>query len=247
MWLEQCGTTESSVAIYRNMFQRGQSLTKLFLYSDQVIPENDRLNQRLMTELAVRDRTIGYIGSSADPDQRFIAEKRRYYATYGVAIPVACDLDEKDRTCWDGLFKCGAIHLSGGDTRSFLTRLRRAGLISRLRQYARDGGVIVGTSAGAILLTPCINTDALFSGADPSEATDVDALNLTPFEFFPHLNTDASFLPALLNYSRCSTRPILACPDGSGAIVSTRNVETIGDCVWFRNGRMRPSTNSTED
>jgi dipeptidase E len=47
-----------------------------------------------------------------------------------------------------------------------------------LREYASRGGIIIGTSAGAILTTPTIALDAIFSDGDlalvgPSEGLSV--------------------------------------------------------------------------
>ncbi|MGO7515460.1 hypothetical protein ACC672_36960, partial [Rhizobium ruizarguesonis] len=68
---------------------------------------------------------------------------------------------------------------------------------------------------GAILMTPTIAVDALFSCGSPDAVQDGAALDLLPFEFFPHLNDDPGYISALLRYSETTATPILACRDGS--------------------------------
>ncbi|MEO8419691.1 MAG: hypothetical protein ABI457_00730 [Hyphomicrobium sp.] len=60
-----------------------------------------------------------------------------------------------------------------------------------------------------------------------------------PFEFFPHRDADPGYLPALVHYSLITSRPVLACPDGSGAIVTDGRVEVIGEATWIVNGSAR--------
>ncbi|WP_162843917.1 Type 1 glutamine amidotransferase-like domain-containing protein [Allorhizobium taibaishanense] len=133
--------------------------------------------------------------------------------------------------------------MSGGHTGGFLGRLKQSGLMSRLRTWAENGGVLIGTSAGAIILTPTIATDALFQGKPPENCMNETALDLVPFEFFPHLNADAAFLPALLRYSQHTLRPIIACNDGDGLAVTNGDIECIGQPLWVKNGNVRLACN----
>ena len=134
------------------------------------------------------------------------------------------------------LFSSNAIHLSGGHTGHFLQRLRNANVFERLRSWALDDGILIGTSAGAILMTPTIAVDAFFLGQQPSDITDGEALDLVPFEYFPHLNEDESFLPKLLRYSETITHRIVACRDGEGLIVHSDGVEIFGKPLMIFQG-----------
>lgn len=208
----------------------------LALYSDQVIAENAPMDRRLAEIVAQRGDRIGYISSGPDPDRRFYNEKARYYAQYGLTLDPFIDLDHASRGDIDSLFTCNAIHLSGGHTGHFLQRLRRADLLGRLRSFALDDGILIGTSAGAILMTPTIAVDAFFLGQQPADITDGEALDLVPFEYFPHLNEDDRYLPALLGYSESITTPIVACRDGEGLIVEDNSVHVFGRPVLIRSG-----------
>jgi dipeptidase E len=221
----------------------------LALYSDQIIPANCRVDFRLLEMIAQQSRCydLGYIPSGPDPDLRFFKECKEYYARYGLHLSVFHDLD----LCHTGqsmndLLSCGSIHLSGGNTRAFLERLKRSATLGILRDWALKGGILIGASAGAILMTPSIAADALYSGNRPEEVEDFGALDLLPFEFFPHLFGKPSYLEDLLRYSRSTPRPILACPDGDGVIVTQGKVDCIGKPMWLLNGSIKPAAEFSE-
>jgi dipeptidase E len=212
-------------------------MLRAIFYSDQVIAENAKVDARLVEIIKQHGNRIGYVSSGPDPDFRFFHAKRSYYGQYSLELAVFYDLDaDAEQVKLEALLSCNAIHLSGGDTRAFLLRLRRSGMLNVLRDWARDGGVLVGTSAGAILMTPTIAVDALFKGMRPEESEGRDALDLVPFEFFPHAQVPGYF-EDLLAYSNHAQRPIVACSDGDGVVVLGQDIECIGNTTWFFRGR----------
>ncbi|MBB4007234.1 hypothetical protein [Allorhizobium taibaishanense] len=64
-------------------------MINLIFYSDQVIPENAAVDERLLTVLASNrlGRRIGYIPSGQEPDRRFFQERVAYYARLGLELP----------------------------------------------------------------------------------------------------------------------------------------------------------------
>ncbi len=212
---------------------------KLVFYSDQIIPENRKVDDCLLSLLPLGAR-IGYVPSGSDPNRSFFEDRQAYYAHLGLSLSVYCDPREHSGESLESLLDCDAIHLSGGDTRHFLEGLIRADMLDLLRQWAQSGRVMIGTSAGAILMTPTIAVDAILRNAEPAHAAAPDALNLAPFEFFPHLDKSPAYLPALVSYSRANRRPILACPDGDGIIVDDDEVLFIGKVVRVEDGAIQP-------
>jgi dipeptidase E len=207
------------------------------LYSDQIIPANARIDRLLLEMLEGRGNRIGYVPSGPDPDGRFFAGRQAYYARHGLRLPIAYDLDQDhSRAELEDLLACDAIHLSGGNTAAFLARMKGSGMLETLRGWARAGGLLVGTSAGAILLTPTIAVDALFNDGRPAELAEATALDLVPFEFFPHLQARANYLPDLLGYSTETPRPIIACADGDGVVVRNGIATCVGDPLRILNG-----------
>lgn len=219
-------------------------LINLAFYSDQIIPENEAITETLLAAIAANGlgSRLGHIASGPEPDRRFFLERAAYYARHGLDLCLFHDLDEpRSSHDEDALFDCDAIHLAGGHTGGFLSRLKRSGLFPRLKQWATDGGLLIGTSAGAIILTPTIATDALFIDQAPQYHMSETALGLVPFEFFPHLNSSPTYLPDLIRYSRHTPRPIIACNDGDGLIVIKGEIVCIGQPVWVKNGEARPA------
>jgi dipeptidase E len=211
------------------------------LYSDQVIPANAKVDLRLVGLMEGRGRRIGYVPSGPEPDLRFYKERRAYYARRGLDLDLFHDLDRPHGdAALTALFACDAIHLSGGDTAAFLSRLQRSGMLEKLRAWARAGGLLIGASAGAILMTPTIAVDALYGDGHPNTIEENDALALLPFEFFPHLQAKPRYLADLKEYSRRTPRPIIACPDGDGIVVADSIVDCIGDLLWIARGTAEP-------
>ncbi|MEI2296565.1 Type 1 glutamine amidotransferase-like domain-containing protein [Ensifer sp. MJa1] len=211
----------------------------LVLYSDQLFPECAAIDRRLADILEARGtgKRLAYVASGPEPDRSFFLAARSYYGRYGLDLTLFFDLDEpQPPQAIAALFASDAIHLSGGHTGGFLERLKRSRMLRPLRDWALAGGMLIGVSAGAILMGPTIATDAPFIGLKPEEITDGDALDLTPFEFFPHLSDDESYLLTLLNYSTHAARPIVACNDSDGVVVSGRRIECFGNPLWIFNG-----------
>lgn len=212
-------------------------MVSLVMYSDQVIPENAKVDARLLDLMARRGRHIGYVPSGPDPNRRFYHERQAYYAKLDLDMSFFFDTTETlDGAGLAALLNCDAIHLSGGNTRAFLKRLKDNGLLAPLAEWSRNGGLLIGTSAGAILMTPTVALDAMFTGEDPGAVRDGEALELVPFEFFPHLDKSADYLPRLLAYSAETSSRIAACKDGDGIVINGGVVESIGQIVWILNG-----------
>lgn len=130
---------------------------------------------------------MGYIPSSGDPERTYFQERQAYYARYDITMPIYFELDViYQPDLLDRRFACDAIHLTGGNTYYSLHWLRKRKLIKRLREYVAWGGVLVGVSAGAILMTEDISTAAL-CGDEPIEEQNPSGLELVDFAFVPHI------------------------------------------------------------
>lgn len=216
-------------------------MLNLVLYSDQIVPACTAIDRRLVEMLAASGaaKRIAYVASGPEPDRGFFLAARTY-GRYGLDLALFFDLDEP-HSADDiaALFASDAIHLAGGHTGGFLERLKRSGMLGPLRDWALSGRILIGVSAGAILMAPTIATDALFVGQRPEDVSDGGALDLLPFAFFPHLNDDDTYLPALLRYSTHTARPIVACNDGDGIVVTGGRIECIGCPLWIAGGTVR--------
>jgi dipeptidase E len=213
----------------------------LAFYCDQATPDDEAIDHCVLRMLAGRGdgRRIAYLPSGPEPDKRFFLDRVTHYARLGLDLAIFHDVDEPQTPdTLEALFTCDAIHLTGGQTAPFLRRLKRSGMLGPLRDWALAGGILVGTSAGAIILTPTIAVDALFSGGRPEDMADAEALDLVSFEFFPHFDDASGQREELLRYSIKTHRPIVACRDGEGLVVTGGRAECIGTPLWIAGGAL---------
>lgn len=128
-----------------------------------------------------------YIGSEPDPQQIFFTQTKNIYASIGYQLDLY--LDFEDGFCIDVFHQALSkpfIHLSGGNTFRFLNAMNQRNVANALINYTAQGGVLIGVSAGAMLLTPSIITANLCGDPNDVGIENLQALNLTSFLFAPH-------------------------------------------------------------
>lgn len=137
-------------------------------------------------------------------------------------------------------FSSDIIHLAGGNTYYFLHSLKKAKLLKDFKKFIKNGGILTGLSAGAIIMTPEIHT-AGFPPFDCDEneedISDLKAMGLVNFEFFPHYRNSKRYDKYLLEHSLKVKRPIYASPDGSGVIIQDQEVTFSGRNYIFFQGK----------
>lgn len=217
---------------------------KLVLYSGGQERSNHFLHRALIGLTGKsRSKRMTYIPFCADGAGLFFHRFSRRYRAYGGTefhcLPV--DQEMSERAIQKAL-NGDVIYLAGGNTYYFLKHLQESGLLPRLRKYAREGGVLAGLSAGALILTPCIRLAGIPKlNADENEVKlkDLRALNLTHFEFSPHFTGHPPSERELELYSRKLDYPIYACKDGGGIVVdeSLHRFEAFGQVYVFHQGR----------
>lgn len=137
-----------------------------------------------------------------------------------------------------------AVYVGGGNTYDLLDELRSAALLEPLRAYVRDGGVLYGGSAGAILCGPTIETTPDENAAG---VTDERALDLTGgVDVWCHYEPadDA----AVGEYVETTERPVVALPERGGVAVTAEGFEAVGHepvAVFTQSGRTRLDPGAT--
>jgi dipeptidase E len=203
----------------------------LVFISDQLTRDNDETDRAITALLEERNNpTILYIPSQADTNRYFYSRAVTYYARLGIRVADYFDLENGyDAGRIDEIFQVGAVHLSGGSTYHFLQNLQNRNFLSVLHEFVAGGGVLIGVSAGAVLMTPHIEASLLYG--DPFiEGLNTQALNLVDWEFFPHLNSMITE-EQIIAYSLRSEKRILSCEDGEGIVVTGQGTRFIGN-IW---------------
>lgn len=216
---------------------------KLVLYSGGDEQDNEHLDCAALelTQKRTQDIRIAYIPASSFDSHLDFRLFARQYSSYGVHRVFYFPIDLPfDRVLLNEVLNSDIIHLSGGNTFYFLRQLRKQKLLGKLKNFAREGGVLTGLSAGAILMTPSIRT-AGFPEFDRDENEDnvrnLNAMNLCHFEFFPHYRQSKRYQQSLIKESQRSEMPLYACPDGTGIVINDSETYFLGRSFAFYRGK----------
>jgi dipeptidase E len=211
-------------------------MRKLVLYSDQVPGLSDKIDLELLTLFDKPNPVIGYIPSAADNERRYFRDRQEYYSRIGIELKIYYGLEENyDSKSLSALLSCDAIHLSGGNTYYFLFWLRKRNMIAQLIQYVAGGGILIGVSAGAILMTPDISTSHICGDEILEGMNDYRGLNLVDFSFLPHYGTRSIDPDKLRKYSQEHGTVIYMCRDSDGIIIDGDVIKCIGDVTVIDN------------
>jgi dipeptidase E len=205
---------------------------RLVLYSDQVIAVNQQVDRYLIQLLGTTKARIGYISSSSDPTRQYFTLKQQYYQQYDLDLALYVELDVAYKPdLLDSLFACDAIHLSGGNTYYFLYWLQQRGLMERLQHYGKYQGVLIGTSAGAIMMTSEITTARLCGDVLYAQLTTYRGLDLVNFAFVPHVQDRPEDYARMQAYADRHQRVLYGCHDEDGIVVAGETVTLVGNVV----------------
>ncbi|ABV86924.1 Type 1 glutamine amidotransferase-like domain-containing protein [Shewanella pealeana] len=214
---------------------------KLALLSDPNTENGQAaINALLQSLVSIKSQSplkVGYIASQPDPQREYFQQTKMLYKTCGAELSVYLELEAGfSQHALDQLLDCDAIQLSGGDTYRFLKALKSRKLLPVLRQYAINGGALVGVSAGAMIMTPSIASASLCGDINNCELEDLNALNLVDFLFAPHIELHVSqeqplsepFQQQLARFSQ----QICLCPDDAALLSIDKELKQLGQCHW---------------
>jgi dipeptidase E len=127
-----------------------------------------------------------------------------------------------------------AICLSGGSTYYFLNALRKSNTLEKLVEYVNKGGILIGFSAGSMLMTPDISNSTIPSyDIEPNEVGDMSlqSLNLVDFYFFPHYDENEQYLKEVRMFSNEKRKTSYLCNDNSGVYVENDQCYLYGNVI----------------
>lgn len=205
---------------------------RLLLYSSHV-------DQRVAEVLPAKEAKVGYLPSSPDPTRKWFEPIKATYNSWGASLRYFGLEEEFEPHTMEPLFECDAIHLTGGNTFQFLYWLRYRGLIDGLRRFVSCGGVLIGVSAGGILMTPDTNPSFLCGDEPYLGLTDLSGLCVVPFAFAPHYDGADSSTTALIAYADRFGGTVYAVRDGGGIEVRGAEIIPFGSVSMVQKGGVK--------
>jgi dipeptidase E len=214
----------------------------LVLYSGGDHRDNSTLSRQVASLLESKaSPLVTFVpADGGDAQADFRAFKRKFSDSKNLRFQCIAVDKPLSREEARALFSGDAIFLGGGNTFYFLHHLRTRRLLPRLRAFARRGGLLMGLSAGSIILTPTINLAAVPAlDADDNDIglRRLGALGLVPFEFSPHYEPSAEVDSELRAYSSNLKHPVYAAEDGAGLVVKNGKIKIVGRVSKFHRGR----------
>ena len=135
--------------------------------------------------------------------------------------------------------KSDVLFLGGGNTFSFFEMIHRKRLSSVFKNHLKSGKLIVGLSAGAIVLSPSLLM-ACYPTKDADEfdadLKDLKGLSLLPFEVCPHYKNSAKMNKDLMTYSALHKHPLYGIKDGDFIAIGEKGSFFSGKTPLFYRG-----------
>lgn len=213
----------------------------MWLYSSDGSDENHGIDSELFASLKKVHPNIVFVAPELEhleDDADFFCERFAAIGRANIATFAADHIQDQMRI--RDVFNSDLIYLGGGNTYYLMHYLRRSRFGELILQYIKEGGVLAGSSAGAIVMTPTIGT-AGFPSFDRDENTvglkSNQGLGLVGFEVFPHYTHEPRYIRELKEYAEKLTHPLYAIPDGGCIRVDRGRLVVYGDCRIYVDGQ----------
>jgi len=211
------------------------------MYSGGFFEDNVELNLEMVRLTHRPSPSLTYIPACSSHGEEDFQEFMHHYENYEIShfhyFPV--DQNHTTQEAIEAL-KSDIIYLSGGNTFNLLHHLKKSGMISMIKTFVKKGGVLAGLSAGAIVMTPNIETAGLpHFDRDENEIglRDLNSMSLVSFEIFPHYESTRRYDQEFKNYSLTLKHPLYTFEDGSGIVVQNDQIQFYGYVYAFFGGQ----------
>ncbi|PFD29310.1 peptidase S51 [Bacillus cereus] len=212
-------------------------MRKLVLLSD-ISKCNSLLEEKIGELLNGNSLKLGYIPSQTDKNRKYFKKAKVFFERMGFKDFLYFDVDsEYDESLIDQLITCDAIYLSGGNTFSFLKSLKSKQMLPLLRDVVDSGKVLIGVSAGSILMSKTIRI-AEYIDENTVELDDLSSLALVDFDFMPHWEHKQHQEEKL--FQEYYNKTLYTCSDGDGIIIMGEQMYFCGDISEIREGKIKP-------
>jgi len=180
--------------------------------------------------LSKSEMRIGYVTTAAKglPDQTYttINEKNMRRAGY---VAEAFDIEGKTPDEMRTFFTDkNIVHVEGGNSFYLLKAIRETGFDVVLRELIEKGIFYTGSSAGASIMGPTIETATWKSNdKDRYGLTDFTALNYVPFLFFAHYKPEMK--EKVQEKMKTAAHPVKILKDGQAIFVEDGTYTLVGE------------------
>jgi len=213
-------------------------MTNLVMLSD-LSNSNAALMNRIKDFIGNGNFKLAYIPSQTDKERKYFDAARDFFLSLGVSDFLYFDIDQEfDVSTVVPLTTCDGIYLSGGNTFYFLKKLKERKLDFLLKALALKGKLMIGVSAGAILMSKSIKI-AEFIDENEIQLKEFDGLNLVDLEFMPHWESQETKSQQLLDYSLNREGSIFTCNDGGGMVIAGNRIDYFGEINEIRKGEIK--------
>ncbi|MGF7228909.1 MAG: Type 1 glutamine amidotransferase-like domain-containing protein [Candidatus Saccharibacteria bacterium] len=201
---------------------------KLLLTSSGIVDDTIAAELQGLIGKVPADVKVGFVPTAANGE---VGDKHWLIADYvrlwkcgyewiDIVDPSAADLDWRDR-----LKDVDVVFIAGGNTFHLLKQAQQTGFMDWLTEHANDK-VLVGSSAGSILMTPTISVSGI-ADANHTGMEKLDALGFVDFEFIPHIGAMISLKQATA-YAKKAKYNVYAVDDATAITVVDGKVQVVG-------------------
>ncbi len=189
-----------------------------------------RLAQGLKTEIEKRGNRVAYISSEPQVGDRpyYLSTIEDYHAINKNIQVDYFDLSENfsDEQLLE-LLQYGTIYLSGGNTYIFMDSANKRNLFPILKKHLDSNGLIVGASAGSIMMTQSIDL-AEYGDENNILLKNTAGFGFVDFEFWPHFSNTVEEQKCLAEYKKRKNIKVYVCEDGGGVFVRNGKIDLFG-------------------
>ncbi|MEH7443475.1 Type 1 glutamine amidotransferase-like domain-containing protein [Bacillus sp. JJ1122] len=212
-------------------------MASLVMLSD-LSKSNDALINKIKELIGNKPFKLAYIPSQTDKERKYFNAAKDFFLSLGIQDFLYFDIDQEfDVSTVVPLTTCDGIYLSGGNTFYFMKKLKERKLDFLFKALAEKGMLMIGVSAGAILMSNSIKI-AEFIDENEIQLKEFNGLKLVDLEFMPHWDIHRSKSQELLDYSLNQEGSIFTCADGSGIVIAGGRVDFFGEIHEIRKGEI---------
>lgn len=198
----------------------------LILFSSPFI--SPQINNHIKDMVVKTDKAV-YIPAG----MQFSPFDSRWYDKLGFKeserFSIAYDFDESRL---ESIFEADMIHIGGGNTFLLLYLLKIRGLIPLLQDYVAEGGLLVGNSAGAIVMSNDIMI-ANIADDDCVGSSDISGLGMVDFEIKPHFEGYISDMKYFDIYSKAKGSTVYGLKEDDAIVIKNGKFIPIGSPMEF--------------